>query len=76
MFKPLILFYKYRTISIAVLAYRGARGAESTATASSSSGSVDSYNGDDAWRYLRWWKGIRDLYSEATREIVHLQLCS
>ena len=35
----------------------------------------NSYNGDDARRYLRWWKGTRDLYSEATREIVRLQLC-
>ena len=58
---------------MAGLACRSARGAKSAATASSSGGSGDSYNGDDAQRYLRWWKGTRDLYSEATREIVHLQ---
>ena len=60
---------------MAGLACRGARGAKSAAAASSSGGSGDSYNGDDARRYLRWWKGTRDLYSEATREIVRLQLC-
>ena len=59
---------------MAGLAYRGARGAKSAATACSSGGSGNSYNGDDAWRYLRWWKGTRNLYSEATREIVRLQL--
>ena len=75
MFIPLILFYSYRTICMAGLAYRGARGAKSAATACSSGGSGNSYNGDDAWRYLRWWKGTCDLYSEATREIVRLQLC-
>ena len=60
---------------MASLACRGARGAKSAAAESSSGGSGDSYNGDDARRYLRWWKGTRDLYSKATREIVHLQLC-
>ena len=57
------------------LACRGARGAKSAAAASSSGSSGDSYNGDNARRYLRWWKGTLDLYSEATREIVWLQLC-
>ena len=60
---------------MASLACRGARGAKSAAAASSSGGSGDSYNGDDAWHYLRWCKGTRNLYSKATREIVHLQLC-
>ena len=60
---------------MAVLACRGARGAEFAAGANSSGGSADSYNRDDARRYLHWWKGTRDLYSEATREIVRLQLC-
>ena len=57
------------------LACRGARSAKSAAAASSSGGSGDSYNGDDARCYLHWWKGTRDLYSEAIREIVCLQLC-
>ena len=60
---------------MAGLACRGARGAKSAAAASSSGGFGDSYNGDDARRYLRWWKGTHDLYSKATREIVRLQLC-
>ena len=60
---------------MAGLACMGARGAKSAAAASSSSRSSDSYNGDDARCYLRWWKGTRDLYSKATREIVHLKLC-
>ena len=60
---------------MAGLACRGARGAEFAAAANSSGGSGDSYNGDNTRRYLCWWKGTRDLYFEATREIVHLQLC-
>lgn len=32
-----------------------------------SSNSSDSYNGDDARRYLREWRNTQDLYSEATR---------
>ena len=60
---------------MAGLSCRGARGAKSTAATSSSGGSGDSYNGDDARHYLRWCKGTRNLYSEATREIVRLQLC-
>jgi len=59
---------------MAGLACRGARGAKSAAAASCSGGSGDSYNGDDARRYIRWWKGTRDLYSETTREIVRLKL--
>ena len=62
------------TICMAGLACRCARGAKSAAAASSYGGSGDSYNGDDAWRYLHWWKGTCNLYSEATREIVRLQL--
>ena len=57
------------------LACRGARGAKSTAAASFSGSSGDSYNGDDARCYLHWWKGTRDLYSEAIRDIVRPQLC-
>ena len=60
---------------MAGLACKGARGAKSAAAASSSGGSGDSYNGDDARRYLCWWKGTRDLYSKATHEIVRLKLC-
>ena len=73
-FIPLILFSSYMTICMVGLACMAARGAKSVAAASFSSGSGDSYNRDDARRYLRWWKGTRDLYSEATREIVRLQL--
>ena len=47
MFVPLILFCSYRTISMAGLAYRDARGAEAAAAASPSGSSIDSYNGDD-----------------------------
>ena len=75
MFVPLILFCSYKTICMASLTCRGARGAKSAAAASSSGRSSDSYNGDDARRYLHWWKGTRDLYSEAIREIVRPQLC-
>ena len=60
---------------MAGLVCRGARGAKSAAAASFFGGSSDSYNGDDARRYLCWWKGTHDLYSKATREIVRLQLC-
>ena len=49
------------------MACSGARGAESTAVSSS-------YNRDDARRYLCWWKGTHDLYSEAIREVGHLRL--
>ena len=59
---------------MAGLAYRGARGAKSATAASSSGGFGDSYIRDNTRRYLCWWKGTRDLYFEATREIVHLQL--
>ena len=57
---------------MAVLACKGARGTESAVPPPAP---PNSYNGDDAWRYLRWWKGTHDLYSKATREIVRLQLC-
>ena len=60
---------------MAGLACRGARGAEFAAATNSSGGSGDSYNGYNPRRYLRWWKGTRDLYSKETREIVRLQLC-
>ena len=60
---------------MAGLACSGAHGAVAIAPTSSSSGSPDSYNGHDARCYLHWWKGTRDLYSEAIREIVCLQLC-
>jgi len=59
---------------MAGLACRCPRGAKSAAATSSYGGSGDSYNGDDAWRYLHWWKGTCNLYSKATREIVRLQL--
>ena len=53
---------------MAGLAHSGARDAESTTAASS-------YNGYDTRRYLYWWKGTCDLYSEAIREVGHLWLC-
>ena len=53
---------------MASLARSGARDAESTAAASS-------YNGYDARRYLYWWKGTRNLYFEATREVGRLHIC-
>ena len=61
MFIPLILFFSYRTISMAGLASWGACGAESAAATNSSGGSTDSYNGYDARHNLRWWKGTCDL---------------
>ena len=60
---------------MAGLACRSARGAKSAAAASSSGGSGGSGDGDDTRSYLRWSKGLRDLYSEESREIVRLQLC-
>jgi len=74
MFIPLTLFWPYRAISMASLACSGAHGAVAIAPTSSSSGSPDSYNGHDARRYLYWWKGTRNLYSEAIREVGHLRL--
>jgi len=40
----------------------------------SSSDSFDSYNGDDAWRFLREWRAAQDRYSEATRENGQLEI--
>ena len=60
---------------MAGLACSGSRGAASIAAASSSSSSHDPYNRDDARRYLRWWKGTRDLYFKAIREVGRLRLC-
>ena len=36
---------------------------------------ASSYNGNNTWRYLRWWKGTRDLYFKAIREVGRLRLC-
>jgi hypothetical protein len=44
------------------------RGAPPAAPASSSTGSADSYDGDDARRFLRQRNEARDLYFDATRE--------
>jgi hypothetical protein len=51
-----------------------ARGAPPIASASSL-GSADSYSGDDTRRFLHQWNETRDLYSRATREVGHLELC-
>ena len=75
MFIPLTLFWPYRAISMAGLACSGAHGAIAIATTISSSGSPDSYNGHDARCYLHWWKGTRNLYFEATREVGRLHIC-
>ena len=40
----------------------------------SSSDSSDSYNGDDAWRFLLEWRAAEDRYSEATRENSQLEI--
>jgi hypothetical protein len=45
------------------------------APASSSTGSANSYNGNDARRFLRQRNEARDLYSEATHEVGHLEFC-
>jgi hypothetical protein len=50
------------------------RVAPSTTPVSSSSGSIDSYNGDDARHFLRQLNKVRDLYSEATCEAWRLVL--
>jgi hypothetical protein len=52
-----------------------AREAHSAARATPSSDSADSYNGDDARRFLRERNETRDLYSEATREVGWLENC-
>jgi len=41
---------------------------------SSSSDSSDSYNGDDAQRFLREWRVAQNCYSEATRENGQLEI--
>ena len=40
----------------------------------SSSDSSDSYNGDDAWRYLHEWRMAQNRYSEATWENSQLEI--
>jgi len=40
----------------------------------SSSNSSDSYNGDDAWRYLHEWRMAQNRYSEATWENGQLEI--
>lgn len=47
----------------------------SVACAVSSSDSANSYNRDDARRFLRERKETRDLYSEATRKVGRLEKC-
>ena len=46
---------------------------ESAASAGSSDDSSDSYNGDDARRYLHEWNAAMDRYSEVTPERGHLE---
>ena len=38
------------------------------------SDSFDSYNGDDAWRYLHEWRMVQNRYSEATWENGQLEI--
>jgi len=40
----------------------------------SSSDSSDSYNGDDAWRYLHEWRMAQNYYSKATWENGQLEI--
>ena len=40
----------------------------------SSLDSSDSYNGDDAWRFLLEWRVAQDRYSEATQENGQLEI--
>ena len=40
----------------------------------SSSDSFDSYNGDDAWRYLHEWRMAQNRYSKATWENGQLEI--
>ena len=52
-------------------------GEPSDATSSapaSSSDSFDSYDGDDAWRFLREWRAAQDHYFEVTRENDQLEI--
>lgn len=52
-----------------------ARDAHSVAPAGSSSNSADSYNRDDARRFLRERNETRYLYSDATRKVRWLEFC-
>ena len=45
-----------------------------SSTPTSSSDSSDSYNGDDARRFLREWRAAQNCYSEATRENGQLEI--
>ena len=38
------------------------------------SDSSDSYNSDDAWRFLHEWRAAHDHYSKATRENSQLEI--
>ena len=40
----------------------------------SSSDSSNSYNDDDAWRFLREWRVVQNRYSEVTRENGQLEI--
>jgi len=39
------------------------------------SDSSNSYNGDDAWRFLREWRAAQNRYSEVTQENGQLEIC-
>ena len=47
---------------------------DAASTPDLSSDSSDSYNGDDARRFLREWRAAQDRYSEATRENGQLEI--
>ena len=47
---------------------------DAASTLDSSLDSSDSYNGDDAWRFLLEWRVAQDRYSEATRENGQLEI--
>ena len=40
----------------------------------SSSGSSNSYDGDDAWRFFREWRTVEDRYSEAIQNNCQLEI--
>ena len=46
-----------------------------SSASASSSDSFDSYNGDDARRYLHEWRMAQNHYSEATWETGQLEIC-
>jgi len=48
---------------------------DAASTPDLSSDSFDSYNGDDAWCFLREWRVAQDRYFEATRENSQLEIC-